>query len=469
MLFIRIIKIAITLLLSMYFTHSVNAQKRNANWRFGFNAGLTFTNNTVTNVSNSAITSGEGCAGISDTLGNLCFYTNGFTVWNRQNNVLLNGDSLNGNPSCTQSSLICPKPCDNTRYYYLFTNDSKENNNQTGLCYSEVDMNLNNGLGGITPNKKILSLVAPTSEKLTGTLHSNQRDYWIVTHSRGGNTFYSFQVTSTGVNTTAVVSSVGLQLDTSLVVGQMKLSPNGQKLAIADLGNSVELFDFNASTGIVSNPLVVSDSSAYGIEFSPSNQFLYVSRNNAFRVDQYNLQAPNIPSSKTIIGQTPLQPPGSLQLAPNGKIYLAKTLSTSLGVINFPNLAGSACVFSVNGQLLNGQQAVASLPNFISRYSGNCNGSAAGIETTEAEPALVAFPNPCSDILQIKIPGGREPVLVELINQLGETVYSKQVRENEGVLSLPVGDLPGGIYIATVSRGNLCPVRVRVLVNHTNR
>ena len=62
----------------------------------------------------------------------------------------------------------------------------------------------------------------------------------------------------------------------------MKVSPDGTKLGIAGYFGSgtVELFDFNAATGVVSNPITLTgpwtNNLPYGLEFSPNSQVLYV-------------------------------------------------------------------------------------------------------------------------------------------------------------------------------------------------
>lgn len=72
------------------------------------------------------------------------------------------------------------------------------------------------------------------------------------------------------------------------VIGQMKISPDGEKLALALYGSSIaEIFDFDNVTGRISNPVTINElsepySRLYGVEFSPDSQFLYVSDAGAF-------------------------------------------------------------------------------------------------------------------------------------------------------------------------------------------
>ncbi len=59
----------------------------------------------------------------------------------------------------------------------------------------------------------------------------------------------------------------------------MKVSPNGKKLAKANqVRFTIEIFDFDDNTGVVSNPVMDDDfeQSTYGLEFSGSSEYLYV-------------------------------------------------------------------------------------------------------------------------------------------------------------------------------------------------
>ena len=91
------------------------AQHRGDNWCFGDSVILNFAGGNIS-VSASVIRNTntndlgvlEPSASISDSSGNLLFYTNGFTVWNRNHEVMLNGDSLKGSYTSTNGALIIP-------------------------------------------------------------------------------------------------------------------------------------------------------------------------------------------------------------------------------------------------------------------------------------------------------------------------------------------------------------------------
>ncbi|HEY1872552.1 MAG TPA: hypothetical protein VGG71_15925, partial [Chitinophagaceae bacterium] len=192
--------------LGLLYGFAVFGQQGN-NWYFGANAGLSFNSNPPTALLNGALNTYEGCASISDNNGQLLFYTDGVSVWNKNNLVMPNGGGLKGNPSSSNAAIIIPKPGTNN-IFYVFTADASENQNLNGYNYSEIDMTLNGGLGDVTSNKNIL-LYAPSTEKLTAVRDANGIDIWVITHSWGDNGWQVFKVDCHGVNNTPVKSNAG--------------------------------------------------------------------------------------------------------------------------------------------------------------------------------------------------------------------------------------------------------------------
>jgi hypothetical protein len=159
-------KITLLLAFSIIFPVLLSGQGETSNWYFGNNAGIRFNNNgTVTALDDGRLDTFEGCTTISDALGDLLFYTDGITVYDRNHNVMQNGDGLYGDPSSTQSALIVPKPLD-PNIFYIFTVDTATSQVDAdfGLNYSIVDMTMNNGNGAIT--QKNIKLLDDCSEKI---------------------------------------------------------------------------------------------------------------------------------------------------------------------------------------------------------------------------------------------------------------------------------------------------------------
>ncbi len=336
-------------------------------WQFGANWGLDFRSVPPT-ATTSTMSQEEGCASICDRrTGSLLFYSDGVTVWNRNNVPMPNGTGLLGHWSSAQSALIVPSPCD-TSHYYLFTTGEQGyfyggTYPIVGSNYSIIDMRLNGGLGDVIA--KNTPLQNPVGERQVAVAHANGRDYWIVLHSVAGNTFYAWQINGSGVAPTPVVSVAGVyQGDSSLTLayGILKASPNGRKLAMTTLLlNMAETFDFDPATGRVTAPILLYQGPrfgtgngpyCYGITFSPNSKLVY----HAKRGDlvQYDITLPTpaaIAASQTVIVSSPGTAPaiwGSLQIGPDGKIYSVNdtTFNMWIGCIANPNVVGQGCAYT---------------------------------------------------------------------------------------------------------------------------
>lgn len=347
-----------------------HGQNENNIWYFGIGAGLEFSSGAPVPLTNGMTNTHEGCATISDAAGNLQFYTDGMTVWDKNHNQMPNGFGLLGDNSSTQSGTILKSPI-NPDEYYIFTIAGF--GNPDGCQYSVVDMTANAGNGDVVV--KNIPLVGPTVEKITAVDDCNG-EYWVITHGLNNNEFYSFHLTSAGLNTTPVVSAVGTTHTNSPVAnvaGMLRSSPYGNKIAIASYMGFVELFDFDKNTGLLSNPLQLPGiNDAYGVEFSPDQSRLYVATTYSQNLWQYDLSLPtaSIPGSGVLIANG-MNRMGTCQIGPDQKIYVAKRFSNFVGVINNPNALGAACNFVDNGVSLAGEESAFGLPNFFLSYEVN--------------------------------------------------------------------------------------------------
>src|SRR6188768_576787 len=178
------------------------AQGEYNQWCFGSLAGLDFNSGSPVAV-NSQVNTTEGSSSIADAAGNLLFYSDGITVWNKNHIAMPNGTGLNGGVSSTQSALIVAQP-QTPSIYYVFT--TAEAQGASGFCYSIVDMSLQGGLGDVTT--KNVQLFTPSAEKVCATKHANGIDIWVLGHEMGTNNFIAYLLTSAGLSA-PVISSCG--------------------------------------------------------------------------------------------------------------------------------------------------------------------------------------------------------------------------------------------------------------------
>ncbi len=349
--------------------------QREANiWYFGVYAGLDFNSGIPIPLKDGKISHWEGVATFADSLGNLLFYTDGIRVWNRLHNVMKNGDGLKGDPSSTECAIVVPMP-KNNKLYYIITVDNEAY--EDGLCYSIVDMNLDNGNGDITDIKNI-QLVTPVSEKITAIQHANNEDFWVIAHGYQTDSFFVYKITEQGLNPEPTIYQTGtrhinLGIWGTNAIGYMRASPDGHKIAAAiNISQIIDVLNFNHETGEITNFVNIFDiaGSSYGVEFSADSKKLYST--SMFSLYQTDLSS-NIPeeviASRTKIATSDSRHYfGALQLATDGKIYMAHDSSAYLGVINKPGEKPEKCEFVQNGLFLEGRKSMIGLPNFIPAY-----------------------------------------------------------------------------------------------------
>src|SRR5688572_28660866 len=105
------------LFFGLFSSFNTLAQKETDHWYFGGRAGLRFQNTNPTIQLDGRIKAREGCDSISDSLGNLLFYTAGDTVYNKYHQKMNNGWLLHGHQSSAQSSVIVQNPYSLNLYY----------------------------------------------------------------------------------------------------------------------------------------------------------------------------------------------------------------------------------------------------------------------------------------------------------------------------------------------------------------
>ena len=359
-------------------------------WYFGENAGLNFNYCTPFPLGDGKLNTLEGCSSFSDPDGNLLFYSDGITVWNKNHESMPNGKDLLGDPSSSQSAMIIPKP-GSTSIYYIFTVGSETvAGGANGFNYYTIDMDQNGGLGDVVAGPIDLAegRGRDWTEKVAAVKGAETGTFWVLSYIRSE--FVAYKVTSEGVATTPIITPSFLAEDRR---GCLKISPDGTKVAIAHQSQGAFLlYDFNNVTGKPSNqlilPLNTEGNKPYGVEFSANSEKLYVHASN----DQFNASSKDNPlepthistlfqfdvslyndsdivNSRTIIHEGNFFR-GSLQLGPDRKIYRSLALSyvegfPKLGVIENPEEDGLDCNYNHASIGLLDKLSTQGLPPFI--------------------------------------------------------------------------------------------------------
>lgn len=367
-LLFRLISLVLFGMLCSLALRGQNRPKYYDQWCFGENNGLDFRNVPVKRFS-VPLYSGEGSASICDPeSGALLFYTDGVKVWNRNHEVMPNGDSLYGDISSTQTGVIIPLP-GQPHLFYLFTADAGlYQRRQAGINYSIVDMTKDEGKGAVV--EKNIPMLPSASEKLVGIRHCNGRDFWVVSHELFSNRFVAWLVTRRGIVDT-VYTDIGIVHDRSISrapsIGYLKASPNGKYLfSVMNTANFGELFGFDNASGVVHSRIAELPAD-YGASFSPNNTYLYTTdptRGN--EVIRYALDPPpnvNVESTRESIGF--FGEVKAMQIAPDSSIYVL--IAPSIARIEKPDDANPR--FRHLGPLL--RNITFGLPNCIDGFLGD--------------------------------------------------------------------------------------------------
>ncbi|MGK0317461.1 MAG: hypothetical protein ACI86M_003705 [Saprospiraceae bacterium] len=422
-------------------TINLFSQLETANWIFGINAGLDFNSGELECVDGYPLVANHGSSVLSDSEGNILFYTNGFEVWNKYDEVMPNGilvDSCAG-VQTMQNCVIIPR-VGHDNQYLLFTLDKFYNGNG-GLKYNIVDLLADNGLGDVI--HKSVSIQDSLLSGAAVTIHENGIDYWLVIRSLGEtkSELNSYLINEFGPTLVSSFNEVLGQSDGTLTG---KFSPNGKMLSWAHY-----IFDFDISNGQITgyrSIYQIGSNQNYNMaEFSPNSKVLYASytSSTSWNVNQFDLTAPDISETRIALEELineDIQIKGGIQLALNGKIYISYL--DKIGVINSPNSLGVDCGFQQSNIDCPGK-ARWGFPIFSSHHFNQ--------ETTstldDLESNITIYPNPTSQKLTVKDNhyNGKQ---LKLYNSNMKTVLDGDLKQVETVVD--ISSLCSGLYFLKI-------------------
>ncbi|WP_181358429.1 gliding motility-associated C-terminal domain-containing protein [Taibaiella chishuiensis] len=338
---------------------------------------------------------GSGTAAVSDNTGQLRFYAQLDTVWDKNGNVMPNGNGLIGNlpvyafsggpatppqdPSYFNgASLVVPYPGAPDKYIVfsktgLIANptvfvggifNGNGNDSAAGrLYYSVVDMSLRGGLGDVVPGQKGIQIDSLLADRLVAVTGPSC-NIWVLSMKIDGSAIHAFEITPEGINTLPVVSPCDTAIATGMSFGMMfsqtaggcmTVSPDGTRLAVSlsglvrdfttqlSYGGGFQLYDFNAATGVATNqinvlvgPGVPNESALFGYSvinlcFSPDATKMYVPHGWFFSAGIWQFDISS--------GLVPTIIASKVELDPNG--YLGHNAAMRLGSDNKVYITGT--------------------------------------------------------------------------------------------------------------------------------
>lgn len=399
-------------------------------WFYGAKGGIKFTPTGLQpDTNNLGVSIGSSFIAQSDTVPFL-FYGSGGALYDQNHDTMPNGAIYPFNVSNTLACSYLGIPL-NSSYsiftlFHFNTIDTINSPPTYNLRYSKLDISLNNGLGDIDTNDRnhlLLDSVAVGMASVAAT-GINEGKYWFATIRHDDPRVYIYLVDSNGVNLIHSNPVGGLTNDIG-VESQLQFSISGKYFSLS-LGQTsgvanLVLFHFNTEIGELSNRIDLPLENVSGMEFSPSEEFVYVGRNlvegvqstslSQFSLNNFNPAA--IMNSECVFFENyalNTVPPNilwKLQMATNKKIYVAER-SFTLAYIDNPddpcpniNYFDSIYVPPIGVYCQ-------SLPNVIAtdlfphiRYKENCVGEAVKfwIQPGRADSVLWDFGDPASGVL----------------------------------------------------------------------
>lgn len=343
----------LNLLIVLLFAQSLLAQGFDRLWFTGYNefpgvagygqAQIRFENDTVlVEPASFAFNFESTVAVMSDSTGQLLFYSNGCSVANRNHEIMANGSDLNpGEISdlvcpwkgyiVPQGAMVLPSPANDKRYFLIHTGarlDPVRKLRLGPLYYTEIDMEKQSGLGAVISKNNIL--IDGDLGAFSAIRHGNGRDWWVILPAYGNHTWYTFLLSPSGFEPQPQ-QAVALTVRDCEKYMCTAVSRKGNILA--NWGDcKVTILDFDRCSGAISRRLELEAPTHWipggGLAFSNTDQYLYAtSQNVLFRAD-LEASKPKFDTMRFSYDpflQSPYDVPGNtfhyLSTGPNGFIY----------------------------------------------------------------------------------------------------------------------------------------------------
>ena len=360
------LKCILLLFIQVLFIGSLSAfaQGENNNWLFRYKTKLAFnTGNAVYSPTNRTMGMSTPSA-ISDCMGNLLFFSDGHSVWDKNQNpmptgnaTLLGGEADSGAMGSYdgQPVLILTWPNDLNKYFVLTTSSIH------GFRYSVVDLTLNNGLGDLVILNNFVE--DNVTGKITATA-SSDGGYWVIIQKKDLPIFHVYKIDQYGLNPNPVINQFSYSIINTNKYGALKASTDGSLIGEGSY-YTFRIYKFDNSTGLMTFLYSPQNQGINfgGLEFSQDNKKLYaiggppatsITINEFYQYDLSTLDPVAIDQSQLLI-YTSNNHYSDFSLAPNGKIYIFNWWAMYLSVINNPNNLGFSCNYVDNHLFITNQ------------------------------------------------------------------------------------------------------------------
>ncbi|NMM48849.1 PKD domain-containing protein [Marinigracilibium pacificum] len=310
-------------------------------WYFGQGAGIYFDFENGPQASPGGLTNNLlGGDTYVDNLGRVWFYTDGVNVYSAfgMDNSITHTDMPGGQSiedgMASQSTIIVDAAGDESMKY-IFTTEPYGSGTDGVYRLGMTLVDLTEIQGTLIGEAVATEQSSYLFNDVTEALAVSSDDRWLIAHELETNSFLVWEITAEGIGS-PVKSQVGSVHGTGgtgemeLFTGALVDSTQVNWLATTVPGeNAIEIFQFNDSTGVLSDPVRIDlPSTPFGLEFHSGGRKLAISTGNGtiYEIDLTSFDASEIQATLTALNTTGAAPGGSvgaLQTAPNGTIYLA--------------------------------------------------------------------------------------------------------------------------------------------------
>ena len=317
---------------------------------------------------------------ICDSADNIALYCNSTQIFDKTHTAItnmLNNKSGYNSISSTDGSIILPDPVNPFNIYHFFL----ANDHSSGQCFQ------NKGVIYYKINKSGAVISGPIlldstnysgndSDESIYTSSDSVGGYWIVTRSQNNGDFLKWHLKNDGTLQSLIAVHIPASSRTGGAQAGIKINQCQNKLAWTGGGPIVEVYQWIKSKGTIGSTLYSGSvpsgqyatnplgAAGYGLEFSPDGTKLYQSSlGYAYSsptdgtLNQLDLNTNTWGSSTVYTGSiNGGHEIGTMQIGPNGKIYVAmksdntvtaNSLAFYVGSIDNPNVAqGSGLVFT---------------------------------------------------------------------------------------------------------------------------
>jgi hypothetical protein len=419
-------------------------------------------------------------ASISDSTGNLLFYSNGCNIANENGEILENGSDINpgvfhdqlcdvigrGYGGGYPNSVILQLP-ENDSIFYLFHGSIIYIPPPQGdayvdrLLHSIVTISNNNKY--VSEKNTPLLLDSLAGGEMNAVKHANGKDWWIIQPRRNSNQFYIFYFTKDGIVDT-LTQTIGAPSPANKEgYGQTAFSPLGDKMVRYYPDNDIRLYQFDRASGFFTDystfELNVGNTIAFdgGCAFSPSGQYLYIAA--LTNIYQFDMTAADISATQTTVATWDgFVDPIAIafwhcQLGPDCKIYSVGGGDTRYyHIIHNPDEQGLACNVEQRGLVLPTPSG-ASIPYFPNYRLGPidnpglpCSPIVATQQPALSVAACSVWPNPASEQLHFALTGGNNIRRIALTDAYGRVLRDLRLSGASDQYTMSLAGLPGGVY-----------------------